>query len=216
MNKLNSHGEATYPCLTPLRMSNQSVYAPFILTQAQAPLCRDRSARFSLLLLTPSMDKPCSDHFRIVSPTLATWRLIQQTTKKWPTLTLTLRSLQLERVAAVNTSAAAEGWLELNVTGALAAWLGSPADNRGFFITVTPHSQPERDMKPEDIGLEEVKYGVSGSDEKQPFLVAYFKGGPRLGADADAGARRKREARYRRTQGYSDNYVRNPLTGTRL
>ena len=48
----------------------------------------------------------------------------------------------MEQVAAVNTSAGAEGWLELNVTSALGAWLSSPADNRGFFITLHPHSQP--------------------------------------------------------------------------
>lgn len=52
------------------------------------------------------------------------------------------RSIQMEQVAAVNTSAGSEGWLELNVTSALAAWLSSPADNRGFFITLHPHSQP--------------------------------------------------------------------------
>lgn len=48
----------------------------------------------------------------------------------------------MERIAAVNTSAGAEGWLELNVTGALATWLNAPVDNRGFFITLHPHSQP--------------------------------------------------------------------------
>lgn len=48
----------------------------------------------------------------------------------------------MEKVAAVNTSAGSEGWLELNVTSALSAWLSSPADNRGFFITLHPHSQP--------------------------------------------------------------------------
>lgn len=55
---------------------------------------------------------------------------------------LLCRSLQMEKVAAVNTSAGAEGWIELNVTHALASWLSSPADNRGFFITLHPHSQP--------------------------------------------------------------------------
>jgi hypothetical protein len=57
-------------------------------------------------------------------------------------LLLHYRNLQLEKVAAVNTSASSEGWLELNVTDALAAWLAAPADNRGFFITIHPHSQP--------------------------------------------------------------------------
>ncbi|KOB72951.1 Glass bottom boat, partial [Operophtera brumata] len=53
-----------------------------------------------------------------------------------------LGSLKLEEVARVNTSAGSEGWLEMNVTTGLAAWLTSPADNRGFFITMHPHSQP--------------------------------------------------------------------------
>ncbi|KAG6446263.1 protein 60A [Manduca sexta] len=118
-------------------------------------------------------------------------------------------SLQMEQVAAVNTSAGAEGWLELNVTKALATWLSSPADNRGFFVTLHPHSQPERHVKPEVIGLEEPR-GVS-SEGKQPFLVAFFKSGPKLGS-TDPGARRKREAK--RNHGYSENYLRNPLTDT--
>ncbi|XP_037977241.2 protein 60A [Plutella xylostella] len=119
--------------------------------------------------------------------------------------------LQLERVVATNTSAGAEGWLELNVTGALGAWLTAPADNRGFFVTVHPHSQPERNVKPEEVGLEE-RRGVA-AEGKQPFVVAFFKGGPRLGA-ADPGPRRKREARRWRSQGYSDNFLRNPLNDT--
>lgn len=48
----------------------------------------------------------------------------------------------MERVTAVNTSAVADGWLEMNVTAAVSAWLTAPADNRGIFITVQPHSQP--------------------------------------------------------------------------
>ncbi|CAK1549825.1 unnamed protein product [Leptosia nina] len=122
-----------------------------------------------------------------------------------------LGGLQMEELAAVNTSASAEGWLEFNVTGALATWLGAPADNRGFFITLHPHTQPERHVKPEEIGLEE-NHGPN-SEGKQPFLVAFFKNGPKLG-NTDAGARRKREARRWRTHGYSENYLRNPLTDT--
>ncbi|XP_073941649.1 TGF-beta family member glass bottom boat [Choristoneura fumiferana] len=122
-----------------------------------------------------------------------------------------LGNLQLEKVAAVNTSASSEGWLELNVTAALGAWLTAPADNRGFFITIHPHSQPERHMKPEEIGLEEPRGATV--EGKQPFLVAFFKSGPRLG-NADASGRRKREARRWRNPGTSDNYLRNPLTDT--
>ncbi|XP_026757262.1 protein 60A [Galleria mellonella] len=119
--------------------------------------------------------------------------------------------LQLEEVAAVNTSAGSEGWLEVNVTSALAAWLTSPADNRGFFITLHPHSQPERHVKPEEIGLEEPRGMIV--EGKQPFLVAFFKSGPKLG-NADPSARRKREAKRWRTHGYSENHSRNPLTDT--
>ncbi|CAH4003455.1 protein 60A [Pieris brassicae] len=122
-----------------------------------------------------------------------------------------LGGMQMEQVAAVNTSASAEGWLEFNVTAALASWLGAPADNRGFFITLHPHTQPERHVKPEEIGLEE-NHGPN-SEGKQPFLVAFFKNGPKLGG-ADAGARKKREARRWRSHGYSENYLRNPLTDT--
>lgn len=65
-------------------------------------------------------------------------------------------------------------------------------------------------MKPEEIGLEEPRGAIVES--KQPFLVAFFKSGPRLG-NADASGRRKREARRWRNPGTSDNYLRNPLTG---
>lgn len=51
-------------------------------------------------------------------------------------------NLKMEQVIAVNTSAGSEGWLEFNVTGSLATWLSAPADNRGFFVTLHPHSQP--------------------------------------------------------------------------
>lgn len=122
-----------------------------------------------------------------------------------------LGGLELKQVAAVNTSAGAEGWLELNVTSALAAWLTSPADNRGFFITAHPHSQPERHIKPEEIGLEEPR-GVT-AEGRQPFLVAFFKSGPNLGS-TDLGTRRKREARRLRNHSYSENYVKNPLADT--
>lgn len=66
-------------------------------------------------------------------------------------------------------------------------------------------------MKLEEIGLEEPRGVVSQG--KQPFLVAFFKSGPKL-TGGDAGARRKREARRWRSHGYSENYLtRNPLTG---
>lgn len=69
---------------------------------------------------------------------------------------------------------------------------------------------PERHVKPEEIGLEEPRGTIV--EGKQPFLVAFFKNGPKLG-NTDAVARRKREARRWRTHGYSENYLRNPLTG---
>ncbi|XP_053625020.1 protein 60A [Plodia interpunctella] len=122
-----------------------------------------------------------------------------------------LGKMQLEEVASVNTSVGSEGWLELNVTSSLAAWLTSPADNRGFFITLHPHLQPERHVKPEEIGLEEPRGAIV--EGKQPFLVAFFKSGPKLG-NTDPGARRKREAKRWRSHGFSDNHLRNPLTDT--
>lgn len=63
-------------------------------------------------------------------------------------------------------------------------------------------------MKPEEIGLEEPRGAIV--EGKQPFLVAFFKSGPKLDT-SEAGARRKREARRWRSN--SDNYLKNPLTG---
>ncbi|CAG9567004.1 unnamed protein product [Danaus chrysippus] len=120
--------------------------------------------------------------------------------------------LQMEKVAAVNTSAASEGWLEFNVTSALATWLGAPADKTMDFSLLFTHIRNQNDTsKPEDIGIQET-HG-NNTEAKQPFMVAFFKNGPKLGS-ADSGARKKREAK---TAGgimvYSENYLRNPLTG---
>lgn len=122
-----------------------------------------------------------------------------------------LGDLELEKISTMNASSGADGWLELNVTAAVSAWLTAPADNRGFFLTVQPHSQPERDVKPEEIGLDEPRGREPSADGKQPFLVAYFKNSPKIGI-GDAGARRKRETNRQWRQGYSGNYHRNPLT----
>lgn len=71
----------------------------------------------------------------------------------------------------------------------------------------------ERHIKPEEIGLDEPRGIVA--EGKQPFLVAFFKSGPKLGS-SDVGARRKREAKRWRAHGYTENYLRNPLTGKSL
>ncbi|GBP20608.1 hypothetical protein EVAR_93722_1 [Eumeta japonica] len=46
MNRRHIHGEATHPRLTPLRMTNHSIYAPFMPIWALKPLYRDCSARY--------------------------------------------------------------------------------------------------------------------------------------------------------------------------
>ncbi|GBP44324.1 hypothetical protein EVAR_31217_1 [Eumeta japonica] len=50
MNRFQSYGEATHPCLTPLRVSNQLVYAPLILTQELEHILKDYSAYINPIL----------------------------------------------------------------------------------------------------------------------------------------------------------------------
>ncbi|GBP78791.1 hypothetical protein EVAR_58843_1 [Eumeta japonica] len=73
--RLNRLDEAAPPYLTPPRMSNQSVYAPFILTQALESLYRDCSARIDSLLT------PCTVRVLYVSFLLMSFFQIYESTE---------------------------------------------------------------------------------------------------------------------------------------
>lgn len=72
----------------------------------------------------------------------------------------------------MNTTSDYHGWLELNVTDALAKWLINNEENRGMYIGAYAVNRPDHEVKLDDIGLVNIK----GDDEYQPFMIGYFKG----------------------------------------
>lgn len=79
---------------------------------------------------------------------------------------------ELEVLSAINTTADYQGWLELNVTEGLSAWLQNPKENKGIYIGAHAINKPEREVKLDDIGLVHPK----GDDEYQPFMIGFFRG----------------------------------------
>lgn len=80
--------------------------------------------------------------------------------------------MDLEILSSVNTTADYQGWLEMNVTEGLSAWLQQPKENKGIYIGAHPIHKPEREIKLDDIGLVHPK----GDDEYQPFMIGFFRG----------------------------------------
>ncbi|XP_060518491.1 protein 60A [Cylas formicarius] len=77
----------------------------------------------------------------------------------------------LEYISSINTTAEFTGWLSLNITQCLAAWVALPKSNNGLYLSVHPAGKPGHEIRPEDIGLVMVK----GDEETQPFMVAFLK-----------------------------------------
>lgn len=78
---------------------------------------------------------------------------------------------ELEYITAVNTTGGFTGWLELNLTSSLSTWVAFPNSNKGLYLSVHPAEKSGREIRPEDIGLTTIK----GTDETQPFMVAFLK-----------------------------------------
>lgn len=115
---------------------------------------------------------------------------------------------ELQYVDAVNTTITNDGWLIFNMKDPLTNWVAIPDLNLGLYISVTPHSNPSREIKPEEIGLIHSK----SDEEHQPFLVAFFKSSGRK----DSRIRQARETNPRRRKKKSENNpgessYRNPL-----
>ncbi|XP_063981130.1 protein 60A-like isoform X2 [Diachasmimorpha longicaudata] len=75
-------------------------------------------------------------------------------------------------VDSVNSSAGYTGWITLNVSETLQFWTQHPEENRGISISViSAVGNNSRKVKPENIGI----IGFQGSEEKQPFMVGFYK-----------------------------------------
>ncbi|XP_014234703.1 protein 60A [Trichogramma pretiosum] len=87
---------------------------------------------------------------------------------------------ELRYLDSVNASAGHDGWIALNCSAALASWVREPESNRGVYLSVLSSSGSDnsssghREMRPDEIGL----VGVKGTDDRQPFLVAFLKSSP--------------------------------------
>ncbi|KAI8120292.1 Protein 60A [Lucilia cuprina] len=100
---------------------------------------------------------------------------------------------ELEALSSINTTADYQGWLEMNVTEGLSAWLQDPKDNRGIYIGAHAVAKPDREVKLDDIGLVHPK----GDDEYQPFMIGFFRG-PELIKTVKRHSRQKRNTHPRR------------------
>ncbi|XP_015117735.1 protein 60A isoform X2 [Diachasma alloeum] len=75
-------------------------------------------------------------------------------------------------VDSVNTGAGYTGWITLDVSESLQIWTKQPEENRGLYITVvSTEGTDSYKVKPENIGI----IGFKGSEEKQPFMVGFYK-----------------------------------------
>ncbi|XP_053678554.1 protein 60A-like [Anopheles nili] len=91
-------------------------------------------------------------------------------------LTLTVYALteldgesEMTEVSSMQLTGDYEGWLEINVTGAVDLWLKNKLANHGLYIGAYFNDRAEREVKLDDVGF----VNVRGSDEFQPFLVVY-------------------------------------------
>lgn len=120
------------------------------------------------------------------------------------TILLNFSQKELELISTTNTTSDYQGWIELNVTDALANWMQDKSQNKGLYISANVINRPEHEIKLDDIGLVNAK----GDDEYQPFMVGFFKGQEILqtAQQHNSSSRSKRSTKRRRK---SD--LKNPL-----
>lgn len=63
-----------------------------------------------------------------------------------------------------------KGWLTFNLTNAATLWTRSPVTNMGLYMKVI-FLKKNREVKPEKFGI----VGRKGPENKQPFMVGYFR-----------------------------------------
>lgn len=113
---------------------------------------------------------------------------------------------ELEYAATMNTTSDYEGWLVFNVTSAFISWIGFPSSNRGFYIAVHKHDQPNYEVHPDAAGIIST---INEDTEDQPFMVAFFK----YANNMRSRTRRIREAPKRKKKSDVDvSYSTNPFT----
>lgn len=76
----------------------------------------------------------------------------------------------LSKVDVIEVPHDDDGWLVFNVTGPMINWITFPKSNLGLYLKIGGLST-DRDIHPHEAGLT----GIKGPDEKQPFMVSFFK-----------------------------------------
>ncbi|XP_052862387.1 protein 60A-like [Anopheles cruzii] len=129
------------------------------------------------------------------------------------TLTLTVYALieldgesEMTEISSLKLTGDFEGWLEINVTGAVDLWLKNRQANHGLYIGAYFGDRVEREVKLDDAGF----VSVRGSEEYQPFLVVYANSQQMMKPILQRHlTRNKRNSGQRRRKGKTDH--RNPL-----
>lgn len=113
---------------------------------------------------------------------------------------------EMTEISSIKLTGDYEGWLEVNVTGAVDLWLKNRHANHGLYVGAYIDDYVEREVKLDDIGF----VSVRGSDEYQPFLVVYANSLQMLHPILHRQlTRNKRSSQQRRRKTKSDH--RNPL-----
>ncbi|XP_035785389.1 protein 60A-like [Anopheles albimanus] len=114
---------------------------------------------------------------------------------------------EMTEISNIKLTGDYEGWLEINVTGAVDLWLRNREANHGLYVGAYFGDREEREIKLDDVGF----VNVRGSDEYQPFLVVYANSQQMIKPMIVQHhlTRTKRSSVQRRRKGKSD--PRNPL-----
>ncbi|XP_055942664.1 bone morphogenetic protein 5-like [Argiope bruennichi] len=106
----------------------------------------------------------------------------------------------LELVDEIVISNRANGWLVLNVTGPAINWISFGKKNLGLYMKIK-ELDSSRTLDPHEIGLSCSR----GSEEYQPFMVAYFKSNDK--------PRVRRSTKSQKEDRYYDHESYNPYSG---
>lgn len=104
-----------------------------------------------------------------------------------------LEDNMLEKVDELVLTDYDDEWLVLNVTGPIVSWIAFPHKNFGLYLKI---KDPEtgRNFEPHELGL----VGTKGPEEKQPFMVAFFR------TPSNRRVRKPRAAKRRQQDSYYD------------
>lgn len=117
------------------------------------------------------------------------------------------REEDLEIQSLANITSSYQGWLEFNVTTAMAHWQLHKDQNRGLYISVSDLENPEEEIRLEDAGFVTSR----NDDEHQPFMVAFFKAPQQLRPHKSHAHTRTKRSNVQRKRNKGKTDFKNPL-----